>query len=347
MQNTVPTIKDVARIANVSITTVSHTINGTRKVSEELRTRVYEAMDVLGYQQNSLARGLRLGETRTIGIIIPDNSNPFFADIARYIENAGFENGYSAILCNSDDLPEKELTYIQVLIEKQVDGIIFITAGKNSRSIERLQKSRIPVVIVDRHFEAASMDEVYVDNYRGAFEATKHLIALGHRRIGLVSGPSVTDTSSSRFAGYRDALSQFGIPFDETMIYAGNFRPESGRQGVRQLMKSSNLPTAIFCLNDMMAVAAINELQKMDLQVPQDVSVIGYDDVGILSELAENLTTVHQPIDQMATIASRMVIERIQNKETTFEKKVEILQPSLIIRSSTGKRRRHEINPVP
>lgn len=345
MKSTVPTIKDVARIANVSITTVSHTINGTRKVSDELRSRVYEAMEVLGYQQNSLARGLRLGETRTIGIIIPDNSNPFFADIARYIENAGFENGYSAILCNSDDLPEKELAYIQVLIEKQVDGIIFITAGKNNQSIERLQKSHIPVVIVDRHFEAADMDEVFVDNYRGAFEAAKHLITLGHRRIGLISGPSVTDTSSSRVAGYRDALFQSGIAYDDSIIFPGNFRPESGRQGVRRLMGNDNPPTAVFCLNDMMAVAAINELQKMGIRVPQDVSVIGYDDVGILSELADDLTTVHQPIDQMAAIASRMVIGRIQNKEKAFEKKVEILQPSLVIRSSTGKCRKQSINP--
>src|SRR5512142_849454 len=184
------TIKDVARQADVSLATVSHVINHTRFVSDELRTRVLSAMVALNYRPNAAARSLRSGETRTIGLIVPDNSNPFFAEIARIIEDIGFDNGYSVILCNSDGNIQKEKSYIQLLISKRVDGVIFIASQGTSAAISDLADQRIPIVIADREIPHPDVDVVMVDNEQGGYQATQYLLSLGHRRIGCICGPS-------------------------------------------------------------------------------------------------------------------------------------------------------------
>jgi LacI family transcriptional regulator len=188
--NTSVTIKDVALKSGVSITTVSHVINKTRFVSKELCERVYAAMEELNYHPNTLARSLRMGETKTIGLIIPNNSNPFFAGLARLIEDVGFENGYSVILCNSDDIRKKEFAYINMLIAKQIDGVIFIAAGSDPENLLELTKRKIPVVVIDRDISHAAVDVVLVDNVKAGFEAVNYLVELGHKRIACITGPS-------------------------------------------------------------------------------------------------------------------------------------------------------------
>ena len=196
-----PSMKDVAKRAGVSVSTVSHVINETRYVSSELRQYVMEAITELRYRPNSLARSLRRSETRTLGLVVPDNSNPFFSEVARGAEDAGYPNGYNVILCNSADDLERELTYLELLISKQVDGIVFIAAGLSSEHIQPLIETRTPVVIVDRKLPGIQADSILCDNYKGGFQATRHLIELGHERIGCITGPSELTPSSDRVGG--------------------------------------------------------------------------------------------------------------------------------------------------
>lgn len=274
-----PTMRDVAEQANVSVTTVSHVINGTRFVSEELRKRVLEAMKRLDYRPNILARGLRVGKTNTIGLIVPDNSNPFFAEVSRVVEDVGFDSGYSVILCNSDGNLDKELTYIDVLVAKQVDGIIFIASSSQSEHLRLLIDEKIPLVVADREMPDLDVDLVLVDNSRGGYEATKYLLELGHRRIGCISGPSEITPSAERIKGYRQAVSEFDVPFDENLIVRGDFQFEGGKRAMSQLLALPKLPSAVFICNDVMAIGAMGSIRSAGLKMPEDISIVGFDDI--------------------------------------------------------------------
>jgi LacI family transcriptional regulator len=327
-------MRDVAEQANVSITTVSHVINETRPVSDELRERVLAAMQELGYQPNLLARSLRRGETHTLGMIVPDSANPFFAEVARGVEDTSFEKSYSVILCNSDGDLDKELLYINVLAEKRVDGILFVAAGVSTDHIRALQEQRIPVVVVDREISGVSVDEVLVDNARGGWLAGRHLVELGHRRIGCISGPSDVTPSAERITGYRQALDEGDTPVDEALVVRGDFQYESGYQATRQLLSMDDPPTAIFACNDLMAIGAIRAALELGQQVPTDLSVVGFDDVPLASFANPVLTTIVQPKYEMGVIAATMLLERMRAPDTPPRQRV--LDTSLLIRQSTA-----------
>lgn len=327
-------MRDVAERAGVSVTTVSHVINETRPVSDELRQRVLAAIDELGYQPNVLARSLRRGETHTIGMIVPDSANPFFAELARGIEDTSFEHGYNLILCNSDGDLDKELIYADVLTEKQVDGILFVAAGVSTDHIRALQERRIPVVIVDREIPDVSVDQVLTDNARGGWLATRHLLELGHRCIGCITGPSDVTPSAERVTGYRQALSEGGIPVDEVLIVKGDFQYESGYRAARQLLARDDPPTAIFACNDLMAVGAISAAVEMGRQVPVNLSVVGFDDVRLASFANPPLTTIVQPKYEMGVLATTMLLERMRNHDIPPRRR--LLDTSLLIRQSTA-----------
>jgi len=327
-------MRDVAERAGVSVTTVSHVINETRPVSDELRQRVLAAIDELGYQPNVLARSLRRGETHTIGMIVPDSANPFFAELARGIEDTSFEHGYNLILCNSDGDLDKELIYADVLTEKQVDGILFVAAGVSTDHIRALQERRIPVVIVDREIPDVSVDQVLTDNARGGWLATRHLLELGHRCIGCITGPSDVTPSAERVTGYRQALSEGGIPVDEVLIVKGDFQYESGYRAARQILARDDPPTAIFTCNDLMAVGAISAAVEMGCQVPVNLSVVGFDDVRLASFANPPLTTIVQPKYEMGVLATTMLLERMRNHDIPPRRR--LLDTSLLIRQSTA-----------
>jgi LacI family transcriptional regulator len=217
------TMRDVADHAGVSISTVSHVINETRPVSEELQRRVSQAMQELGYQPNLLARGLRRGETFTIGVVVPDSANPYFAEVTRGIEDTSFDRGYSVILCNSDGDPRKEEMYANLLSEKRVDGIVFVTAGLRTDHFAQLQKQELPVVLVDRDIRDSDLDVVLSDNHRGGLIATRHLLGLGHRRIACIAGPAHLLPSAERLEGYHRALQEAGVARDERLVDHGDF----------------------------------------------------------------------------------------------------------------------------
>ncbi len=328
-------MRDVAERAGVSITTVSHVVNETRPVSDELRGRVLAAIQELGYQPNTLARSLRRGKTHTIGMIIPDNANPFFAEVSRGVEDTSFEHGYSVILCNSDGDLDKELLYTSVLAEKRVDGIIFVAAGVSTEHIRDLQAQRIPLVVVDRDIPDVAVDSVLTDNARGGELATRHLLELGHRRIGCITGPSDVTPSADRVTGYRRVLEAFGVPVDERLIVKGDFRCESGYRTTHSLLAMGNPPTAIFACNDMMAIGVICEALELGLRVPGEVSVVGFDDVRLASFTNPPLTTVAQPKYEMGTVATRLLIERMHDLDMPARRRV--FDVSILVRQSTAR----------
>jgi len=328
------TMNDVAERASVSVSTVSHVINGTRPVSEALRRRVRDAMDELGYRPNRLARSLRMGETHTIGVIVPDSSNPFFAEVARGIEDTSFAQRYSVILCNSDGDLEKELFYTSVLTSKQVDGILFVAAGVSTEHIRALQEDQVPVVVVDREIPEVSVDEVLTNNVHGGARVTRHLIDLGHRRIGCITGPSDVTPSADRVTGYRQALRDAGLPFDEGIVVKGDFQFEGGYRAAQQLLAVDDAPTAIFACNDLMAVGVIRAAREMGLRVPADLSVTGFDDVSLASFASPPLTTVAQPKYEMGVLATRLLFERMEDGGSPPRHRV--LETRLIVRRSTG-----------
>jgi len=327
-------MRDVAEHARVSVTTVSHVVNETRPVSDGLRERVLAAIEELDYQPNVLARSLRRGKTHTIGMIVPDSANPFFAAVARGIEDTSFENSHSLILCNSDGDLEKELLYTDVLVEKQVDGILFVAAGVSTEHINALQARRIPVVLVDRDIPDVAVDSVLTDNARGGWLATHHLIELGHRRIGCIAGPSDLTPSADRVTGYSQALAERDMSVDQALVAKGDFQYESGYQAARQLLAMDDPPTAVFACNDLMAVGVIAAAVEMGFQVPADLSVVGFDDVRLASFANPPLTTIVQPKHDMGVIAAKMLLERMRDLDMPPRRKT--FDTRLLVRRSTA-----------
>lgn len=334
MSNPTCTIHDVAKEAGVSITTVSHVINKTRFVSEELANRVNAAIGKLHYQPSSLARGLRTNTSGTIGIVIPDSTNPFFAEVVRGIEDYCYKKGYSAFLCNSDGKTEKEYCYLQILREKSVDGIVLVSSGDNQDSQELLGKSNIPYVIIDRQVPFLKADTVLIDNYKGGYDAASHLISLGHRSIGCITGPSQVTPSWQRRKGYTQALQDHGLPMEESLIIQGDFKSGSGREGLRRFLEMKSPPTAIFACNDIMAIGAMAAARERGISVPDHISIIGFDDIALASLVVPQLTTVSQPKKLLGKTGAKLLLRRI--KQEQVEKEDIVLQPELIIRSSTA-----------
>ncbi len=325
-------IKDVAQRAGVSPTTVSHVINETRFVSEELRARIYQAINKLDYRPNAIARSLRCKKTQTIGMIIPDIAYPFLAEVARGVEDSGFKLGYNVILCDSNGALERETAYIDLLREKQVDGIILVAAGESSRHVETLIKQGMPVISVDRELPGLEVDSVFADNLQGGYQATEYLIQLGHRRIGCITGPPDLSISSQRISGYRQALKRYDIPLCDELVVISDFRYQEGYRATRQLLALNEPPTAIFACNDIMAVGAICAAKDKGLGVPEGIAIIGFDDIALASFISPRLTTVSQPKHEMGAIAVELLVERIKEKSQSFTKV--ILPVHLVVRES-------------
>ncbi|MCG3207942.1 MAG: Ribose operon repressor [Anaerolineae bacterium] len=292
-------------------------------------------MRELGYQPNALARSLRRKKTHIIGVIVPDSANPFFAEVTRALEVALFKQQYAVILGNSDGDLERERLYTNTLVEKQVDGIVFVAVGQTGQEHALLiQKMQMPLVLVDRDVPRLAVDSVLADNAQGGRLATEHLLALGHRRIGCITGPSDLTPSADRVTGYRNALASAQIPIDETIIRKGDFQFQSGFDAARQLLTLPQPPTAIFACNDLSAVGAVSAAVALGLRVPQDVSVVGFDDVPLASFANPPLTTIHQPSHEMGALAAEILLGRLQNRELPPRRK--LLETRLVVRQSTA-----------
>jgi len=291
-------------------------------------------MEELGYRRNALARSLRRGTSHTVGVILPDSANPFFAEIGRGVEDTTFALNYSLILCNSENDSNKERFYAGVLCEKQADGIIFVSTGESTELLNSLIARGLAVVVVDREVPDVPADTVLTDNLQGGFLATQHLIGLGHRRIGCITGPSPLRPSAQRLSGHLKALDEYGIARDPEVIARGDFQYQSGYEAAHKLLDLPRPPTAIFAHNDLMAVGAIRAAVERGLEVPRDLAVVGFDDVPLASFTNPRLTTVAQPKHELGVRAMRMLTERIQNH--LLEPRREVLPTTLIVRDSCG-----------
>jgi len=326
------TIRDVADLAQVSVTTVSHVINNTRYVEPNTRERVQTAIKSLNYRPNSLARSLRRRGTATIGLLVPDNSNPFFAEVARIIEDVGYQRGYSVILCNSDGSEERETRYVDVLLSKQVDGLLVISAGSHPNFVDSILSNHVPLVIVDRETPQLQADQVLLDNEAGGALAAHYLLDLGHRRIGLIIGPNEAAPSALRLQGFRRVLAERGLPWDESKCVVGNFNYSGGEQGAQQLLEAHPDLTAIFATNDLMAMGVVNQARRRGYRVPQDLSVIGFDNISQSAAFYPPLTTIAQPIEDLGHHSIALLLARIGGEDHPPQRI--ILQPHLVIRES-------------
>jgi LacI family transcriptional regulator len=326
------TIREVAKEANVSTATVSHVINGTRFVDPETKERVRLAIKTLGYRPNMLARSLRRRETRTIGLIVPDNANPFFADFARVVEDAGFAEGYSVILCNSDRSETKEETYIDVLLAKRVDGLILISSTDRLDLLQHVRDAGVPMVVVDRDPGDLSVSQVLVSNEQGGYLAGQYLASLGHRRVGCIGGSSRANPSWGRVRGLARALREAGADLPPEAVVQGDFRFASGESAMRELLDRDLGLTAVFAANDLMALGAMITLRRAGLRVPDDISLIGFDNIMLAATMIPALTTIEQPINELGQATVRLLIDQIAKR--TSEPGVAWVQTRLIERES-------------
>jgi len=329
-----PTITDVARKANVSIATVSRVVNNsTHKVHQQTRERVLKIIQELDFRPNALAKGLHLKKSQTIGVILPDISNPYYAEIVRGIQVVADRAGYSVTIHNTDGKQEGIVRSIYHLREKSADGIIFsggIISGYATLSILRELRDR--VVVIGRH--DVDFPAVVVDNLGGATQAVQHLIDLGHRRIGFIGGRDGSTTAQDRLTGYRNALAQNGLMFDEQLVRPGAWNPGSGYQMARNLLKGKGKPTAIVSANDQMAFGAVKAAKDAGLSVPGDLAVVGFDNVPLSSYFDPPLTTVEIPIQDIGAAAMKMMTGLLSGER--FER-LKLFKTTLRVRGSTAK----------
>jgi len=305
-----PTIKDVAHLAGVSTATVSRVLNGAESVSEETRVRVQRAIAELGYRYNALARGLKKQQTGLLGHIVPSIAGPVSPALARAVEDQAQKFGYNVILCNSYDSIEKERAYIDILLERRVDGIVMSSPILDEHIIT-IRERGVPLAIIERRAETSGFYYVEPDNFKGARDAVNYLIKLGHRRIAMITGPSGTLISRRRVEGYATALGDAGIPVDPDLKAEGDYSRASGFRAMQRFLDLKPRPTAVFAANDAMAIGAMQAAHQAGLRIPQDISFIGFDDT--YAELSiPPLTSVHQPLYEIGVLAAKLVVAQIR-----------------------------------
>ncbi len=329
------TSRDVARQARVSISTVSHVLNGTRWVSPDLRERVLAATRDLGFEPNAIARSLKIKRSQTLGLVISDISNPFFASVVRGVEDVAQARGYTLIFGNSDEDPAKEAEYLRILSSRRVDGLILAPAGDAHDYLVRLVKAEFPLIFLDREVPDLQVPAVLLQNEEAAREAVRHLIDLGHRRIGMITGRPRISTTTDRLAGYRHALDDAGIPFEEQLVASGGSRSEGARVVTGAMLDRVPRPTAFFVGNNLMTIGAVAAIEERGLSIPDDVALIGFDDFTWASLFRPTLTTVAQPTYELGQTAAELLIRRIEGDGTALPDRV-LLPGSLVIRESSG-----------
>ncbi|MGD8750362.1 MAG: LacI family DNA-binding transcriptional regulator [Anaerolineales bacterium] len=328
---------DVARLAGVSSATVSYVVNnGPRPVSEETRKKVQKAIEILGYQPSSIARSLKTKRTTTIGLVVSDILNPVLSGIAKGIEDAILERGWNMILCNSDEDPERELRFLKMLVSKQADGIILQPTGGNMDFLNLLVNNRKkPVVLLDRQLDELDVDCVLFENEEGAYQATRHLIDIGHKRIALVSLPRHLTPGFERVAGYMRAHEEAGIPVDPALITEGSFKADT--QDIKEaLFESENPPTALMACSNRLCASFLRYAKEHNIRIPQDVALAVFDDVSHYSYITPSITAVAVDIDEFGQEAGQLLIDRINCGEEPCEPNVVRLPCTLMVRESTS-----------
>jgi LacI family transcriptional regulator len=328
------TIYDVARIAGVAPITVSRVINNSGYVSPETRARVEKTIADLGYVPNRLAQGLRSKQTHTLGLVITDITNPFWTTVARGVEDATHAAGFNVILCNTDESEDKQEKYVRVLLQKQVDGFIIVPARSSDDAVSLIQNANVPLVVMDRKV-GIPVDTVRCDSVDGAYKLVKHLIELGHKRIAVLSGSESVSTAVDRVQGYRKALEESRLPVDESLIHAREFTQVAGYAMMEQIISQQPRPTAIFAVNNFIAIGAFKALTDMNLRVPDDISMVAFDDLPPALVMEPFLTVAAQPAYEMGHRAATLLLDRLSGN-LPEDYQVVVLPTELIVRASTS-----------
>ena len=321
----IKTIRDVAKEAGVSTATVSRVVNKNYYVSPEIEQKVRDAIEVIGYYPDSIARSLKSKATQTIGFIVSDISNIHFMFMARAIEEVVSKKKYNIIACSTEDDKNQELAYLETLISKKIDGLIINTTGKNTSFVSALSQ-HLPIVAVNRRIRDSDYRGDFVDthNEKGAYDLTRHIIEVGHRRISVINGPQELSTGEERFRGFKKALAEFRIDLPEEYVIEGDFRDRAGFEGARKLMSLSNPPTAIVAMNNIMLLGALKYLRLNGVRVPEDISIAAYGNIENIEVMYIQPTHVTQDPRMIGTRAGELILERIarsglQSREVIFE----------------------------
>jgi len=326
------TIKDVAESAGVSTATVSRVISGNGKVSKKLARRVKNTIDTLDFHPNQAARRLRHQKSKIVGVVLSDIQNPFFTSLVVGIESVLQEKGYLLILGNSCEDQNREYQHLNTFLSEQVSGIIFTSSGNDASYYKKLLAAGIPLIAVDRRPPDLDVDSVQLANEKASFEAVNHLFSEGHRRIGLIAGLETLTTGSERREGYVHAFQTAGLPLDPKLIRGGDFRQDSGYRSMGALLDLPEPPSAVLVSNNLMTLGALQMIHERNLDIPSQISIIGFDDIAWASSLRPPMTVIAQPVADMGVAAANLLLERIDNpdgpiKHLTFETK-------LIVRAS-------------
>jgi len=333
------TIKDVAKNVGLSPTTVSLVLNDKpNRIATETKQAIFKAVKELNYRPNHIAVSMVTKETNTIGLILPDISNLYFSELAKVIEEQCYEHGYNVLYGNTRDSAKRDFEYLNIFLDRNVDGIIMILSSTfDEIALQRFHDTvtdvNVPIITVDRVINDKNIKSVTLDQRLGGYLATKYLINLGHRQIGCISGPKNVPSSSGRLSGYRQALEEFKIEYNEDLIYAGDFHVESGAKALPYLLGQN--VSAIFASNDMMAIGAYKEAQSYRLRIPQDLSIVGFDDIFLAEYLDPPLTTISQPIEQIGKEAVKQML-LLMNHQTSQAADA-IFNPILKVRGSAAK----------
>jgi LacI family transcriptional regulator len=325
------TMHDVAVRAGVSKSTVSHVLNGTRFVEPETEARVRQAIRELGYRPNLLARSLRRQETSTIGLIVPHIASPFWAELAYAVERTGSASGYGVLLGNSNWSTDQERDYVRMLLAKQLDGIVLALTRANDADLSDVIAAEVPVVVINEIPGGAPVSAVVVDDYRGGYMAGQYLARLGHRRAGCITSPS-DSKACLRAAGFRKAFADAGVLLPDAAFVTGDFEYASGATGIEELLQRDSQLTAVFTANDSMAMGVLKRLYRIQRRVPEDISVVGFDNISFTTAVTPEMTTVAQPIAEIGAEVIRLLIDQITHR--SIGPQTVVLQPTLIERES-------------
>lgn len=331
------TIKDVAKLAGVSTTTVSHVINQTRFVAEDTRKAVLEAVQVLNYSPSAVARSLKVNTTKSIGMIITTSEAPYFAEIVLAVERHCYEQGYSLFLCNTQNDTVKIQNHLDMLVKKRVDGVLVMCSEYTKDSLELFADINLPMVVMDWGRQNEKSDRIVDNSFQGGYLATKHLIENGHTAIGVIAGHLNKTISKARFEGFEKAMKEANLPIREEWIFEGDFEPEDGFEQMNNLLRLADLPTAVFCFSDTIALGAISALSERGKFVPQDMSIIGYDDIHSSRFYSPPLTTIHQSKSRLGVKALELLLARISHHEQPYQPQTLEFFPELVVRSSVKK----------
>jgi LacI family transcriptional regulator len=326
-------IKDIARTVGCSISTVSRVINDRDGVDPLTRKKVLEVIESLDYTPNLTAQGLRVKKGRLIGVAIPNSTVGAFSVVVQYALEAAYSHGFNVVLVNSHDDPDLEETLIKSLLSREINGVMLTRVSDESKIVTKIVKRNIPIVVIDRAFEHENVSNVVLDNHRAGCLAAEHLLELGHRRIACITGPLKISLSRERLKGFQSTLAEKGVGLPPSHLYEGDFFYQTGISGVSALREQGASYSALWAMNDLMGFGAMRALQELGMRVPEEVSVLGMDDLEIAEMVSPPLTTIHYPIKELVECAMELLIAQINSRE--FRSETIVLEPRLTVRGST------------